>query len=107
MSWYGVDLDGTLAKLNHGSQSIGEPVPRMMERVKGWLAKGREVRIVTARASEPSLIPEVEDWLKKHGLPRLIVTNEKDFEMIECWDDRAVQVIPDTGMPMDLSKAND
>jgi hypothetical protein len=52
--WIGVDLDGTLAHYSEwkGPDSIGEPVPLMLARVKEWLAKGLEVRIVTARAGD-------------------------------------------------------
>ena len=97
--WIGVDLDGTLAEY-HGwdGGNIGEPVPVMVGRVKGWLAQGKRVKIFTARANEPELIPPVQDWLEKHGLPRLEVTATKDFKMIELWDDRCVPVLPNTGI---------
>jgi hypothetical protein len=97
--WIGVDLDGTLARSGswQGPQHIGKPVPLMLERVKLWLSQGYEVKIMTARASVESYIPPVKEWLKKHGLPELEVTNQKDFDMIELWDDRGVQVIPNTG----------
>ena len=55
MVWIGVDLDGTLARYEQyeGPMSIGEPIPEMVDRVKAWLAAGREVRIFTARVSDP------------------------------------------------------
>ena len=92
--WIGVDLDGTLAKhdLWISKHHIGKPVPQMMKRVKMWIDRGIRVKIVTARASEADGIPPVKSWLKKQGLPELEVTNQKDFSMIELWDDRAVQV---------------
>lgn len=95
--WIGVDLDGTLAFHKGSLSPIGDPVPEMMNRVKAWMATGKEVRIFTARACLPDMIPEVEEWLVKHGIGGLKVTNQKDFGMIELWDDRAVQVIPNTG----------
>ena len=51
--WIGVDLDGTLARYDgwKGPEHIGEPLMPMVERVKAWLAEGREVRIMTARVS--------------------------------------------------------
>jgi len=62
---------------------------------------GYRVKIVTARAEQPDLaIPPILDWLEKHGLPQLEVTNAKDMDMIELWDDRCVQVIPNTGNPV-------
>ncbi len=53
--WIGVDLDGTLAHYDGwaGPESIGEPIPLMMARVREWLALGREVRIFTARCCVP------------------------------------------------------
>ena len=45
--WIGVDLDGTLSTHDGwGDGSIGEPVPAMVQRVREWLAEGREVRML-------------------------------------------------------------
>ncbi len=98
--WIGVDLDGTLAHYGDwkGIEHIGMPVPKMMERVRKWLSEGKKVKIFTARASRGEAgIKPVRAWLKKAGLPELEVTNEKDFGMLELWDDRCRQVIPNTG----------
>lgn len=100
-AWIGVDLDGTLAHYDgwRGVEHIGDPVPRMLERVREWLAQDREVRIFTARVSaEPEENRRIiGDWCERHGLPRLAVTNVKDFGMIELWDDRAYRVEANTG----------
>ena len=97
--WIGIDLDGTLARDdNRQWPEIGEPVPAMMNRLKRYLADGYEVRIVTARAAKPGLVPAVKEWLEKQGIGGLKVTNGKDMSMIVLFDDRAVQVIPNTGM---------
>jgi hypothetical protein len=102
--WIGVDLDGTLARYDGwvSIDHIGEPVPAMVERVKGWLAEGKEVRVVTARAfppTEQSIAARqvIEDWTEKHIGTALPVTCMKDFGMVELWDDRAVSVEPNTG----------
>jgi len=97
--WIGVDLDGTLAKYDgwKGPDSVGEPVPEMLERVKAWIAEGKTVKIFTARACIPEQIAPVQAWLEKHGLGGLEVTNVKDFAMIELWDDRCVPVEMNTG----------
>lgn len=102
--WIGVDLDGTLAHYSgwKGIDHIGEPVPRMMDRVRTWLAEGRTVKIFTARVSAPepertAVIAAVHGWLQEHGLPPLEVTNVKDFGLVELWDDRAVRVRMNTG----------
>ncbi len=98
MAWIGVDLDGTLAEY-HGWRDgeIGKPIQPMVTRVLDWCNAGKEVRIFTARASVPELIPAVVQWCKEHLGRELQVTNVKDFSMIELWDDRAIQVEPNTG----------
>jgi hypothetical protein len=103
-AWIGVDLDGTLAHYDQFSEIdfIGEPVPLMVERVKRWRGRGQKVKIFTARASVPELVPVVEEWLARHGLADLEITNIKDFEMIELWDDRCVRVLTNTGFPLSV-----
>ena len=103
MGWIGVDLDRTLAEYNdwHGPDDIGEPIPIMMARVRAWLESGAEIRIFTARAADPKMVPAVRQWLKDNGLGQLAITNEKDRHMITCWDDRCVQVEPNTGKRID------
>lgn len=105
--WIGVDLDGTLAFYDgwKGVEHIGAPINAMVERIHYWLDAGIEVRIFTARVSgmtSDAKLAEryIQDWLEKHGLPRLAVTCRKDFRCIEIWDDRAVQVILNTGTPV-------
>lgn len=100
--WIGVDLDGTLAYYDgwKGPNTIGRPIPEMLARVKKWVSEGKKVKIMTARAQDPENIPYIELWLKDVGLGGLEVTNIKDFGMYELWDDRAVQVLINTGMPI-------
>lgn len=107
--WIGVDLDGTLAFYAHddwqGPTHIGEPIPSMVERIKNWLAEGYEVRVFTARVASTSdkrkaAQKAIGDWTEKHLGVRLKATAEKDYSMIELWDDRCVQVIENTGMPL-------
>jgi hypothetical protein len=97
--WIGVDLDGTLALYDgwKGIEHIGEPVPAMLERVLRWIGEGREVRIFTARCATPGAFTYVAQWLHRHGLGGLQITNIKDMHMDELWDDRCVQVEPNTG----------
>ncbi|WP_309379999.1 hypothetical protein [Cerasicoccus frondis] len=97
--WIGVDLDGTLAKFNswRGIGHIGKPIKDMMERVRRWRAEGRKVKIFTARAAHEEYLPPIRKWLKKHKLEDMEITNELDPYVIEIWDDRAIQVISNTG----------
>lgn len=116
--WIGVDLDGTLAKYEGWNGGIGDPIPLMVERVKKWIAEGVEVRIFTARvgfgagysaesnrsddenfANEQRAL--IEAWCEKHIGKKLPVTAVKDFRMIELWDDRAIQVVLNTGVRVD------
>jgi hypothetical protein len=114
--WIGVDLDGTLAKYTEfkGETVIGDPVPLMVTRVQKWLRLGIEVRILTARvyldhenifsarsARVAQIRNAIEEWCFKHIGKKLEVTDKKDPKMIELWDDRVVQVIPNTGIRAD------
>ncbi len=108
--WIGVDLDGTLAHYDYGKpfdHSIGEPIAPMVERVKRWLDEGRQVRIFTARVSDPNQATMVTRyvvlWCQEHLGRALPVTCVKDYAMIELWDDRAVQVRANTGEPVGFS----
>jgi hypothetical protein len=108
--WVGVDLDRTLAHYDRwqGHTHIGEPVPAMLDRVKKWLSEGQDVRIFTARVSHDGTekryaeaseaLVAVEQWCLKHLGKILPVTCIKDYNCIEIWDDRAVQVIPNAGI---------
>ena len=115
--WIGVDLDGTLAYYDHwrGPHHIGDPIPAMLNRVKSWLAEGKDVRIFTARVEGGTVarsmgLPDGETgrevhevarhiqlWCQKHIGKILPITCCKDFGMRELWDDRCVQVISNTG----------
>jgi hypothetical protein len=118
--WIGVDLDGTLAEYHgwKGADHIGAPIPAMVERVKGWLAEGRDVKVFTARVSTAEHLPDtaarvarvaevhvararIVAWCIEHIGEELAITNVKDHGMIELWDDRAVQVEPNTGRRVD------
>jgi hypothetical protein len=96
MGWIGVDFDGTLAE----GHAFCPAVPAMVKRVQEWIRVGIEVRIVTARAADPSEVAKVRKWLDRNGLPAgLPITDRKDYDMIELWDDRAVRVLRDRGVP--------
>lgn len=104
--WIGVDLDGTLAEYNGwvGPDHIGAPVPLMLQRVKAWLEAGKTVKIFTARVAfdeDGSVGSAIKTWCLKHVGQELEVTCKKDYGMMELWDDRAVQVVPNTGRRAD------
>jgi hypothetical protein len=129
--WIGVDLDGTLVRYDgwKGAGHLGAPILPMVNRVRGWLEQGREVRIFTARVYAPDYFEPtdenaeryremmdrrhdakkariaIERFCLKHFGRELEVTCTKDFSMLELWDDRAVQVIPNTGIRVDGAEA--
>lgn len=110
-SYIGVDLDGTLAEYHGGLAitKIGKPIPKMVNRVKMWLKEGKKVKIFTARITPPFQEGEnitdgleaIQNWCKEHIGQVLPITNIKDMYMLEYWDDRAIQVIPNTGMTVE------
>jgi len=109
--WVGVDFDGTLATWNcpwpENWRATGKPIPRMVKRVKRWIAEGKDVRIFTARMDgyhpKDGPIPihmvreSIEDWCLKYLGVILPVTNRKDYWCEAIYDDRAIQVERDTG----------
>lgn len=114
--WIGVDLDGTVAQYDGwAGGSIGAPIGPMVHRIVEWLRQGIEVRIVTARvsiytgndprkdASEKQAEEQrvaIQAWTKEHIGTELKVTCSKDYDMLELWDDRAVQVVKNTGLTL-------
>lgn len=106
--WIGIDLDCTLAEY-HGwpdDGGVGKPIPKMVERVKQMLSEGRRVKIFTARVgphptdtqeSRARQLGIIQRWCLEHLGVVLEVTCTKDYGMVELWDDRCVQVVPNTG----------
>jgi hypothetical protein len=102
-SCHAFDLDGTLAiddePKNHNY--IGPAIPSMIERVHKMLDDGENVEIFTARVypgkhSTPEFT--IRQWLYFNGLPpSLNITCLKHRKIAYIWDDRAIQVIPNTG----------
>ena len=106
--WIGVDLDGTLAYYDEwkGPDYIGRPIIPMVQRVKKWLTEGKQVKIMTARAypqgrNTDIAIEAIKKWSRTYIGEELEITYQKDYKMLELWDDRCVQVIPNTGQRAD------
>jgi hypothetical protein len=103
--WIGVDLDGTLAKYETGKfihNQIGDPIPDAVRLVKAVIDLGYEVKIFTARMASNNEANDVGiligDWTEKHLGVRLEATNSKDWNCVEIWDDRARQMIYNSGV---------
>lgn len=119
--WIGVDFDGTLSydrPDRNSPYSLGQPIERMVERVKFWIRCGYTVKLLTARMNpishcggEPRDIKKMEkllhEWCEKYIGTRLECVAGKDGFMEVLWDDRVVHVIRDTGNPAKYYKTQD
>lgn len=110
IKWTGFDLDGTLAEYDgwHGIDHIGKPIKPMCDLMKKIREEGAKVKILTARAAPrkdgsnaEDARKHIEKWCEKNlgFVPE--ITHEKDSLMDTLYDDRAVQVIPNTGITME------
>ncbi len=91
--WIGIDLDGTLAETGKDIRGIGEPIQTMIDFLNNLLDEGRyDVKIFTARADSEDGVNAVKSWLKKHDLPDLEITNQKDRYTAYIFDDIAIRV---------------
>lgn len=111
--WIAVDFDGTLAVWRGNYDIMGPPILMMVNRVRAWLQSGYEVKIFTARVSHTDLVKRavveeaIKAWCIQNIGQALEVTNAKDFNCLEIWDDKAVTVIKDTGFTLrDRMKMN-
>lgn len=106
-----VDMDGTLAEYDHwrGAEHLGHPIPEMVLKVKQLLKENVPVIIFSARVNPSDANPEdamsatlayitITEWCKKVFGQVLPVTHEKSRHFTEIWDDRAKQVLPNTGV---------
>ena len=103
--WIGFDLDGTVAEKVgawKGIEHIGKPIKGMVEKAKKIHAGGKVVKVFTARVADKDDAEEakkyIRAWCKEHlgFVPE--ITHEKDALAYRIYDDRAFQVIPNTGV---------
>lgn len=102
--WIGFDLDGTLAEYDDwkGPEHIGAPIAPMVELVKSFISKGVVVKIFTARVSSTNPVKDaariaIMKWCFDVFGRVLDITAEKDYGMIELYDDRCHRVEYNTG----------
>ena len=99
------DLDGTVAEYTEwkGIEHIGSPIPKTIQMIKAFLAKGVKVKILTARMAtkdteERAKVKQlIADWTQEHIGQALEATCIKDRYMVRLYDDRARQVIENEG----------
>jgi len=97
------DLDGTLAEYHgwNGISHIGMPIIAMVDRLKQYRANGVKCVIFTARASDAPdqemAMKIIDAWSLLHLGEILPITNKKTPDIVRIYDDRARQVIENTG----------
>lgn len=127
MSWIGFDLDGTLAHHDKwkGPTHIGDPIIPMIDLCRDLISQGKDVRIFTARIYPLMYVPYsyqshvglaelsyemmsahlAADAIRAFSLAHfgryLAITCVKDYEMWQLYDDRAIQVISNTGVTVE------
>jgi hypothetical protein len=109
-AWWGFDIDKTTFVDEGGGTRggmIGAPIMPMIRRIKHFLRTGRKVNIVTARVhwSEPDHVAQMNTVRQalnavfgKNLANRIDIRSDKDRHMIDLYDDRAKQVIPNKGI---------
>lgn len=104
--YIGVDFDGTLSTYHRyeGPSVLGEPIQKMVDRVKKWLKSGIDVKIFTARVAPDHTLEDIEaskkaikEWCKTHIGQELDITCIKYSSMFQFWDDKAIGVEKNTG----------
>jgi hypothetical protein len=96
--WIGVELEGVLA-LRTSDGSIGEPILPACSAVKALIAAGKDVRIVDALARVARRHAEIIEWCERNLGAKLGVELGLRASMTEFWSARAVQMVPDKGVP--------
>lgn len=97
--WIGFEFDGVLVVIDPVTGDIGDPIQSTVDRIATILDDGLcNVKIFSAKASLPDKVAEIHHWLETHNIPKLEVTNVKDFGMIGLFDYRATTVLPNTGV---------
>lgn len=126
-TWVGVGFDRVLVQYEHwrGGQHIGEPIPEMVELVRGLLQNGVDVRIVTSRihplvhvsgsspgnfATVQAVTPDasckeatenaarIRQWCMEVFGQTLPITTQINPSMRTFYSDKAIQVESNTGV---------
>ena len=105
--WIGVDFDKVLAHYEdgdiekYGKDYLGEPIPKMVNKVKEMLDEGEDVRIFSARAADANKDPRLKEvfdrWMEKNLGKILPMTNIKDHNVKVWYDDKARRIKANKG----------
>ena len=90
--WLGIELEDCLAGLSVwpvGEISISDPDPGALAMVRGWLATGCTVKVVTELANAgPDALISLQQWLWRFKIPRCEIVAGPDADMAELWSRR-------------------
>jgi len=102
---YYIGLNGCLSEYScwDSKDSIGHPIPEMKKWILYFLKKGIKIKIFTARANKPELIPPIRKWLLLNGFPLLEITNIKGLDCDMIFDNNAREVINNVGVIVNLN----
>lgn len=103
------DFDGTLStQVDHyqGPTRTGDPIPLTVMALMRCLEAGYDVVIFTARADPghpdaPAAIAAIRAWCVQHLGRAFPVTAIKHYSFVAMYDDRAIQLVPNTGVRVD------
>ncbi len=102
-----LDFDRTLARRTDEDLDIdrvGEPILRMVENVRGWLAQGYDITIFTARLGHDSVEENerqeqlIRRFLARQNLPQFPITATKKNYFDFFVDDKAIPVTENQGI---------
>lgn len=105
------DLDGTLAQSIGNDYKdpahIGPPIAPMVAALCKCLKAGYDVVIFTARVDPQrpeyaaAATAAIKRWCLRHIGREFPVTAIKSFQMVAFYDDKAIQIVPNTGKRVD------
>jgi len=101
-SWVGIDLDGTLAKIEEVNLKppypIGSPCEEVLAFVRFLYTNSVTCKLFTARVAKKESLTEqsekIKEWLASHKISKYFsdITATKDPHMVLCLDDRSLRV---------------
>ena len=95
-------LSMMLGEAGHAPEKIETTAIVTLDRTdKGPTVTAVHLDVVVKVPNLDAVRAPINDWCVLHLGETLQITNIKDFGMVELWDDRAVQVIPNTGERVD------
>ena len=109
--YIGCDFDATISEYHgwKGPTDLGKPIPEMVRKIKEAMSQGSQVWIFTARVNPggheykealeaTQAYLAIAEWCVKVFGELLPITHEKNKLWQSIYDDRAIQVLPNSGI---------